>query len=91
MAARQSKERILCYWPRVLLIIPFLLVAWVPFYNRVEPALSGIPFFYWYQLLAILLGAAVVMAVYLIETRMRRTEDKGSAPVDSDGAPGDIL
>jgi hypothetical protein len=57
------------YWPRLLLIIPFGLVAWVPFYNRIEPTLWGIPFFYWYQLAAIILGALVVMAVYLLDRR----------------------
>lgn len=57
------------YWPRLLLIIPFALVAWVPFYNRIEPTLFGIPFFYWYQLAAIVLGAAVVMAVYYLDRR----------------------
>ena len=57
------------YWPRFLLIIPFALVAWVPFYNRIEPTLWGIPFFYWYQLLAIILGAMVVMGVYFLDRR----------------------
>jgi Protein of unknown function (DUF3311) len=78
------------YWPRLLLVIPFLLVAYVPFYNRVGPALAGIPFFYWYQLSAILLGAAVVMVVYLIEMRLTRTTGT-PADVDSSGTPGDIL
>jgi hypothetical protein len=58
------------HWPRFLLVIPFLGVLWVPFYNRIEPSLAGIPFFYWYQLAWVVLGAAVVLAVYLIETRV---------------------
>lgn len=57
------------YWPRLLLIIPFALVAWVPLYNRIEPTLLGIPFFYWYQLAAIIVGALVVMAVYYLDRR----------------------
>jgi hypothetical protein len=57
------------HWPRLLLVIPLLLVLFVPSYNRLEPALAGIPFFYWYQLACILLGAICVLVVYLLETR----------------------
>ena len=39
------------HWSRILLLIPFVAVLWVPFYNRAEPSLAGFPFFYWYQLL----------------------------------------
>ena len=31
----------------LLLFIPFIACLWVPFYNRIAPALDGIPFFYW--------------------------------------------
>jgi hypothetical protein len=55
------------HWARVLLIIPFIAVLWVPFYNRTEPTLWGFPFFYWYQLLWIILGAVIIGLVYLIE------------------------
>jgi hypothetical protein len=39
----------------------------VPFYNSVEPTWSGVPFFYWYQLLWIVLGAAILAFVYRLE------------------------
>lgn len=55
------------HWTRVLLILPFIAVLWVPFYNRLEPMLLGMPFFYWYQLLWILLCAVVVGIVYVAE------------------------
>jgi Protein of unknown function (DUF3311) len=58
------------YLPRLLLLIPFAALIWVPFYNRVEPELAGVPFFYWYQLAWILIGAALVFLVYLIETAL---------------------
>jgi hypothetical protein len=54
-------------WARLLLLLPFIAVVWVPSYNRVEPTLSGIPFFYWYQVLWILITGVVVYAVYRIE------------------------
>jgi len=34
----------------VLLLLPFVGLLWVPFYNFAEPSLFGFPFFYWYQL-----------------------------------------
>jgi hypothetical protein len=79
------------HWPRFLLALPFLAVLWVPFYNRVEPKLGGIPFFHWYQLAWILLGAAVVMLVYIIETRITRAIPKAKDPMDVSGTPGDVL
>ena len=33
-----------------LLLIPFVGLLWLPFYNHAEPSLFGFPFFYWYQL-----------------------------------------
>ena len=51
----------------LLLLLPFVAMLWVPFYNRVEPQLAGIPFFYWYQMLWILLGAICILPVYLFE------------------------
>jgi hypothetical protein len=53
----------------LLLFIPYVAMMWVPYYNRVEPQLAGIPFFYWYQLLWILLGAVLLLPAYLVATR----------------------
>ena len=33
-----------------LLLLPFIGLLWVPFYNARTPELFGFPFFYWYQL-----------------------------------------
>jgi hypothetical protein len=51
----------------LLLAIPFVCLLWVPFYDRVDPVLFGIPFFYWYQILWTVLGAVVLLPVYLYE------------------------
>jgi len=51
-------------WWYLLLLIQFVMVLWVPFYNSVEPSLGGVPFFYWYQLLAVLVGAVLNAIVY---------------------------
>ncbi len=55
------------HWSRILLLIPFVTALWVPFYNRLEPTLGGIPFFYWYQLVLIGVCALVCIIVYRAE------------------------
>jgi hypothetical protein len=79
------------YAPRLLLVIPFALALWVPSYNRIEPRLADIPFFYWYQLTLILVGAAIVLAVYLIETRLTHVTARAKETFDPTGTPGDVL
>jgi uncharacterized membrane protein len=58
----------------LLLIVPYLAVLWVPFFNRSEPSIAGIPFFYWYQMLWIALGAVLLLPVYLAEERDTKSE-----------------
>lgn len=53
----------------LLLLLPYLAMMWVPSYNRIEPEISGVPFFYWYQLLWIVFGAAVMLPLYFSEER----------------------
>jgi hypothetical protein len=48
----------------ILLLVPFVGTLWVPFYDSAEPRLGGIPYFYWYQFLWILIGAAITALVY---------------------------
>ncbi len=57
------------HWARILLIIPFVAVLWVPFYNRTEPTLWSFPFFYWYQLAVDPAQRVVIGLVYLLEHR----------------------
>lgn len=47
-----------------LLVIPYIGLLWVPFYNSREPELLGFPFFYWYQLAFVPLTALVTWIVY---------------------------
>ncbi|SAK70792.1 hypothetical protein AWB82_04268 [Caballeronia glebae] len=47
-----------------LLILPWIGVVWVPFYNKIEPVLWGFPYFYWYQLLWVLISAVITAIVY---------------------------
>ena len=59
-----SKKRRGWSWWHLFLLIQFVAVLWPPFYNKVEPTWIGMPFFYWYQLLWILIGAALTAIVY---------------------------
>jgi len=49
----------------LLFIIVFAMVLWPPFYNRIEPTLMGVPFFYWYQMLCVLVSAVITAFIYL--------------------------
>jgi hypothetical protein len=49
------------YW---LLALPLLGTLIPPIYNSEDPRVIGIPFFYWYQMLWILISVACTIAVY---------------------------
>jgi hypothetical protein len=51
-------------WWYLLFLIQFAAVLWVPFYNSVDPSWAGIPFFYWYQMLWVIIGAILTAVVY---------------------------
>lgn len=51
-------------WWYLLFIIQFVAALWPPFYNRIDPTWIGIPFFYWYQLLLVIVGAVLTAIVY---------------------------
>jgi hypothetical protein len=53
----------------LFLIVPFIALLWVPFYNRPLPELAGIPFFYWYQLVWVPLTAAILYVAYVADGR----------------------
>lgn len=54
---------------RFLLLVPFVGLLWVPFYNQELPSLFGFPFFYWYQLLWVPLTAFLIWIVYKSERK----------------------
>ena len=53
-------------WILLLLLIPFIAMLWPPFYNFDQPEFIGIPFFYWFQLLWIIITAILTAVVYLL-------------------------
>jgi hypothetical protein len=52
-------------WWHLLFVIQFVAVLWPPFYNSIEPRWIGIPFFYWYQMLWVVISAVVTAVIYL--------------------------
>ena len=53
----------------LLLLPPYLAMLWVSSYNTAEPEWAGIPFFYWYQLLWILIASVLTAIVYFATKR----------------------
>jgi hypothetical protein len=49
-----------------LLAVPAIVPLLTPLYNRTEPALAGIPFFYWCQLAFVGLVVGVITLVYQV-------------------------
>lgn len=52
-----------------LLFVPIVLPLVTPLYNRMEPALFGLPFYYWCQLAFAGLAAVVVAIVHTATKR----------------------
>ncbi|WP_428536342.1 DUF3311 domain-containing protein [Rhodopila sp.] len=55
------------HWLRVLFVLPFIAMLWVSSYNRLTPELFGFPFFFWYQLLWVIVSAALAGIIYKAE------------------------
>jgi len=53
-------------WWYLLFLVEFVIVLWPPFYNKLEPTLIGIPFFYWYQLLCVIISVVITAFVYFV-------------------------
>jgi hypothetical protein len=56
-------------WWYLLFLVQFVAVLWPPFYNRAEPYFIGIPFFYWYQMMWVIISAVITALIYLITQR----------------------
>jgi hypothetical protein len=55
----------------VLLAIPMIALALVPSYSYETPRLWGMPFFYWYLLLWVIITPIFTGGAYLVITRAR--------------------
>ncbi len=59
--ARRNRRAIL-----LLLLVPFIVLLWPPFYNFTEPRLFDIPFFYWFQLSWVIITAIITAVIYFV-------------------------
>jgi hypothetical protein len=63
MKGAQKKDK--ASWWYLLFVVQFAVVLWPPLYNRADPRVLGVPFFYWFQLLWVLVSAVFTAVVYL--------------------------
>jgi hypothetical protein len=50
----------------LLLVLPFVATLFPQYYAGAEPSLGGIPFFYWYQLLwVVITGLLTILVLWL--------------------------
>lgn len=61
--AHLSRNRLTAW--HLLLLVPFVAVLWVPFYNAVEPSFYGFPYFYVYQMAWVIISSVLTGIVYL--------------------------
>jgi membrane protein implicated in regulation of membrane protease activity len=61
------------------LFAPFVAMLWVGSYAKVEPAFIGIPFFYWYQMLWVLISTTLTMIAYKLWQRDQRARKGGAS------------
>jgi hypothetical protein len=54
------------HWLYLVLLIPFIALLWPPFYASDQPEFAGIPYFYWYQFLWLIISAVLTAIVYVV-------------------------
>ncbi|MBT2384565.1 DUF3311 domain-containing protein [Streptomyces sp. ISL-11] len=61
----------------ICLAIPFGAMLWVDSYSRLTPAFIGIPFFYWYQMLWVLVSTLLTVVAYVLVRRNEQARRGG--------------
>lgn len=61
-----TPERVLA---GLALLVPIVAMLWVSSYDKTDPGVGGVPFFYWYQLLWVPVSAVFTVAAYLLINR----------------------
>ena len=63
----RTRSRVWSNW-YLLLLVTYVAVLWVPFYNSVEPTILGFPFFYAYQMIWVVISS-ILTAIVFFATR----------------------
>lgn len=64
------------------LAAPFVAMLWVGSYAKTGPTFIGIPFFYWYQMMWVLISTVLTMTAYrlwALDQRSRTGRDGGAS------------
>ncbi|GGW33161.1 membrane protein [Streptomyces lucensis JCM 4490] len=63
------------------LVAPFVAMLWVGSFAKTDPTFIGIPFFYWYQMLWVLISTALTVLAYRLwqHDQRSRAAAKGGA------------
>ena len=56
----------------ICLAIPVIALMWVSSYNKVDPKLGGVPFFFWYQFLWVILCSVLTYSAHLLVLAARK-------------------
>lgn len=64
MNSSQPKQKGSRWW-YLLVFVPLIGTLFPSFYSSVSPELWGIPFFYWYQMLWVIISALVTAMMYV--------------------------
>lgn len=67
-------------WWNWLIVVPLVVSLTVPIFDRSAPTLAGVPFFYWYQILAIGVGVLATVAVFRAHERGAGRGHDGDRP-----------
>lgn len=67
------------------LVAPFVAMLWVGSFAKTDPTFVGIPFFYWYQMLWVLISTALTMTAYQLWQRDVRARASQSQSQSQDG------
>ncbi|UXX95346.1 DUF3311 domain-containing protein [Streptomyces sp. AD2-2] len=62
----------------VCLVAPFVALLWVGSYTKIDPTFIGVPFFYWYQMLWVLISTVLTMTAYKLWQRDQRARQGGN-------------
>jgi uncharacterized protein DUF3311 len=59
-----------------LLFVPIVVPLLTPLYNRLEPALFGLPFYYWSQLSFAVLSTVVIAVVHVATKHSKHSKGR---------------
>ena len=61
----------------VLILIPFIgILGFLPFVNRIEPYVLGMPFYMFWMAMWVVLTSAVLAVMYKLDPRNREGEEE---------------